>query len=36
MTILKSMFIGILMIFFKNGDPNIPTHIQKVYGENTL
>lgn len=34
MTILNSMFIDISMI--KNGDPNIPIHLQKVYGENTL
>lgn len=34
MTILNSMFIDILRL--KNGDPNIPIHLQKVYGENTL
>lgn len=35
MTILNSMFINIFMIK-KNGDPNIPTHLQKVHGEDTL
>ena len=37
MTILNSMFIGILMIFLKNGDPKYTyTHSESLWGKYTL